>query len=262
MPSYDLKSAGNLIGKRVVTTITNKGISVAQRYIDQGLDKVNNVIREGISRLGLNGLFGNPNAEDFNMLRRTVRTLVATEFQMEWLFRLEITGEPSEFDLFVKDISYGIGQINTDDEQYGSSTTVWPTGRQATRISVTVREHEDGRVRDFIENWMQEVVHPDGTVGLPYGPQGYVRRVRIYDLKPNGEENLSVEREMYPEQIGDASRSRENGNFMEMPITFVQFSTLDSVGLVTPNSQQAGGTAGTGTGGKSVGAHVADRIFK
>ena len=165
-------------------------------------------------------------SEDFNRLRRLVRQLVATDFAKEWLFRLELEGEPAEFDLFVKDISYSMFETSTDDEQIGSATLVWPTANQTIRISMTVRDHQDGRIRRFVKSWNEKVVHPDGTVGLPYGVDGYVKKCRIYSQTEEGAESVDEELEVYPIQCGEVSRSRENGQFLEFPVTFVQFSTL------------------------------------
>lgn len=164
--------------------------------------------------------------EDFNKLRRLVKQLVATDFEKEWLFRIELEGEPQEFDLFVKDISYSIFETATDDEQVGSAVLVWPTGSQSVRVSMTCRDHHDGRVRKFIKNWSAKVVHPDGTVGLPYGANGYVKKCRIHSQTDDGSENTDEEFEVYPIQCGEVSRSRENGQFLEFPVTFVQFSNL------------------------------------
>ncbi len=74
------------------------------------------------------------------------KTLVKTDFQKDWLFRLAIDGEPSEFDLFVKDISYGVFETATDEEQYGSASIAWPTANQTMKITMTVRDHIDAGV--------------------------------------------------------------------------------------------------------------------
>ena len=171
------------------------------------------------------GLHGS-GPEDFNKLRLLTKTLVKTDFQKDWLFRLAIDGEPSEFDLFVKDISYGIFETATDEEQYGSASIAWPTANQTMKITMTVRDHIDGRVQAFLKAWNGKVVHSDGTVGLPYGPDGYVRNVKIYNLTEAGGESMTCSYEMYPIQCGEVARSREKGEFMEFPATFVQFSTL------------------------------------
>lgn len=180
----------------------------------------------GGSAWGASGGLHGSGTEDFNKLRLLTKTLVKTDFQKDWLFRLAIDGEPSEFDLFVKDISYGIFETATDEEQYGSASIAWPTANQTMKITMTVRDHIDGRVQAFLKAWNGKVVHSDGTVGLPYGPDGYVRNVKIYNLTEAGGESMTCSYEMYPIQCGEVARSREKGEFMEFPATFVQFSTL------------------------------------
>lgn len=180
----------------------------------------------GGSSWGTSGGLRGGGTEDFNKLRLLTKTLVKTDFQKDWLFRLAIDGEPSEFDLFVKDISYGVFETATDEEQYGSASIAWPTANQTMKITMTVRDHIDGRVQAFLKAWNGKVVHSDGTVGLPYGPDGYVRNVKIYNLTEAGGESLTCSYEMYPIQCGEVARSREKGEFMEFTATFVQFSTL------------------------------------
>ena len=180
----------------------------------------------GGSSWGTSGGLRGGGTEDFNKLRLLTKTLVKTDFQKDWLFRLAIDGEPSEFDLFVKDISYGVFETATDEEQYGSASIAWPTANQTMKITMTVRDHIDGRVQAFLKAWNGKVVHSDGTVGLPYGPDGYVRNVKIYNLTEAGGESLTCSYEMYPIQCGEVARAREEGEFMEFTATFVQFSTL------------------------------------
>lgn len=167
--------------------------------------------------------------EDFNKLRQVSHKLVHTDFQHDYLFRLEFVGEPTDFGFFVKDISYGMLNINTDEQQCGAATITWPIARQALSVSATCRDHIDGRVRKTLLVWAMQVIHPDGTVGLPYGAGGYVRKVRIFNQTPEGAESLIAEMEMYPTAIGDTSRSYENSSLQEFPVTFTQFSTMDSV---------------------------------
>lgn len=168
--------------------------------------------------------------EDFNACKQMSKKLMRTTFQPEWLFRLEVSGAPSDFDLYVKDISYPHFDIVTDDEQVGSATLSWPKSEQAVQISMNVRDNTDQRVAKFLRSWAHQVVHIDGTVGLPYGATGYVKDVSVYVQTPNGTETLVCKREMFPIKCGEISMSRENSAWMEIPVTFSQFSTLSGSG--------------------------------
>ena len=168
--------------------------------------------------------------EDWNACKQMSKKLMRTTFQAEWLFRLEVSGAPSDFDLYVKDISYPHFEIVTDDEQVGSATLSWPKTEQAVQISMTVRDNTDQRVAKFLRQWAHKVVHTDGTVGLPYGASGYVKDVSVYVQTPKGTETLVCKREMFPIKCGEISMSRENNAWMEIPVTFSQFSTLSGSG--------------------------------
>lgn len=165
-------------------------------------------------------------SEDFNRLRQVSRQLMQTDFQTEWNFRLEIEGAPADFDFYIKDISYSYFDIATDEEKYGAASYTWPTGDQCLRLSFTMRDNIDGRNTVFFSRWWGKVVGTGGTVGLPLGENGYVKGIMIYNIDVEGNEILSQVMNGYPIQVGDISRSRENGQFMELPVTLVQFSTL------------------------------------
>ncbi len=111
-------------------------------------------------------------AEDFNKLRMLSRKLVATDFQKDWLFRLEVEGEPAELDLYVKDIAYNPLEVTTDEENYGGVTMSWPTGRVPVKITATMRDNTDRRISAFICEWCEKAVHADGTVACLMGPMG------------------------------------------------------------------------------------------
>lgn len=166
-------------------------------------------------------------AEDFNKLRLASKQLVETDFQKSWLFRLDIEGAPGDLDFYVKEVTYNPHDVNTDEETIGSLVFTWPTGRSAIKVNATMRENEDGRIYDFMNAWCQSAAKPDGTVGLPYGGDGYLKKVRFYWQKDDGSEKLAGEWEMYPTSLGEVNFSRENAAFMEFQAAFVQFATAN-----------------------------------
>lgn len=167
--------------------------------------------------------------EDFSRLRMLVKRLVHTEFQEQWQFRLEIEGEPADFDLYVKDISYGPSDVKTEEDECGSISMTWPTGINPVKISATVRDNVDQRVSRFFDAWCRKAAHPDGTVGLPYGADGYVRKVKKYIVTDDGEQLEGVW-EMFAVTRGDISQSRDTlSEFLEFPVVMVQLSTAPPV---------------------------------
>ena len=190
-----------------------------------GINNINSIVSNLTGGYtGLRGISTSvQNAEDFNKLRMITRQLVRKDFQKQWQFRIELEGEPHEFDLYVKDISYSTIEDVTENDSYGGLSMAWPIGIELVKLSMTVRDDESGTIQHFIDSWIEKAVHKDGTVGLPYGPLGYVKKVKKY-IVTDKDERLSEEWEMYPTTRGDVSQSRENGDFTEFPVTFIQFS--------------------------------------
>jgi len=166
-------------------------------------------------------------AEDFNKLRLINKQLVSTQFQNDWLFRLEIEGAPDDFDFYVKDISYNPREMGTDEEAVGAMTFTWPTSITPVKVTATMRDNEDGRIMLFMSTWFAKVVKPDGTVGLPYGGNGYLKKVGVKWQKDDGSELGIGEWKMYPTSLGEHSHSRENCAFLEFPVSLIQFQTVN-----------------------------------
>lgn len=210
--------------------------NAARSAINQGLSYVPSPLRSlagSLANQALGGLLGGCSGgsmysqpEDFNQLRTINKKLVRTEFVQEWNFRLEIEGQPDEFDLYIKDISYNGFEYSADEEGYGSATYSWPTKELPTRMSFTARDNYDLRIAKFLHAWAGKVGTGKGTIGVPLGKDGYLKKVRNYHVKSSGEEIPLYDMLAYPLQLGDCTRSHDNGAFMEMPVTLVLFSTL------------------------------------
>lgn len=212
--------------RNAVNNAVNQGLS----YVPAPLRGIaRGIVNDGLSSLGLGGgaggsMYSEP--EDFNKLRQINKKLVKTEFVHEWDFRLKIEKQPADFDLYVKDLSYGAFETGTDEEKFGSATYTYPVTDQPVRISFTARDNYDLRIAKYIHGWAGMITGPDGTVGLPFGEKGYLRFCEIFHVKSNGEEVPLYKVRAYPIQFGDCTRSHENCAFMEMPVTLVAFSTL------------------------------------
>lgn len=162
--------------------------------------------------------------EDFNKLRTIASKLIRTNFKHTWQFRLEIEGAPSDLDFYVKDISYGPTQIENDPIKVGGRILTYPSSAAPVSLSMTVRDHEDERVSKWFDKRAAMAVHPDGTVGLPYGEDGYVLKAHRFHVDADGTEEERDVWEMFPVQRGDVTESREGtGAFLEFAITFIQF---------------------------------------
>ena len=167
--------------------------------------------------------------ENFSTLRQLVKKLVLTDFQKDWLFSVSIDGAPDDLDMYVKDISYKPIGIGTESDNIGSIVYSYPKNFEEIQVSMTVGDNSDGRIYKWLKQWMLKVVHTDGTVGLPYGEDGYVKNVTINNLTEDGKITNSETFEMYPITVGDFNRSRENGKFMEFPVTFQAFTNAKKI---------------------------------
>jgi len=174
-------------------------------------------------------------AEDFNRLKRISRRLVHAPFQHPWEFRLEISGMAeslsrrtdgvSDFDLLVKDISYGSITIETEVIKAGGITLTFPVGTEPVTMTMTIRDFKTRPFyRWFRDEWVPLVVNPDGTFNLPTQYLKKVSRISLSDPK-------DIETwYMLPTKIGDVTESVEADGFLETPVTMIQFRSQGDTG--------------------------------
>ena len=170
-------------------------------------------------------------SDHFKLLRTINRRLVRTEFLLEWNFRLNIQGAPKDFDFYIKDITYGLLDVATDEARVGAAAYIWPQGKNALRVSFTIRDNRDGHIQSFFKDWIGMAFPRDGTVNTPYkctktGQLGYLKDVSLYELDALGKASKYWTYKMYPTNVGEATRSRENGQFLEIPVTLTEFSSI------------------------------------
>lgn len=216
-----IQAGAQRIGQTVVNQAVGRATSFVNGKINEGIEKALSFLPTSISQ----ALYGSQH-EDFNRLRQINKQLVHTDFVQDWNFRLEIDGAPTDMDFYVKDISISAADVGTDEEKYGAGAVAWPTSENLLHLSMTLREDIDGRIGSFFGNWLSQIMPGKGNVGLPLGVAGYVRTITLYNIDVTGAEMPYLTWDGYPTQIGDISRSRENGNFMELPVTITQFSSL------------------------------------
>lgn len=179
-------------------------------------------------------------AEDLNRLRMIARSLVRAPMQHPWEFRLEIEGMAeslakknggangiSDFDLLVKDISYGPITIETEVIKAGGVTLTYPIGTEAVTMTMTIRDFKKRPFYHwFRDEWCAKVLGrgPDnnfnGTFNLPFQYLKSVTRISLSD--PNDVEDWV----MLPTKLGDITESVEADGFLEIPVTMVQFRSI------------------------------------
>jgi len=149
--------------------------------------------------------------------RRIVKQLIETPFQQGWQFRIEIDGAPTDFDMYVRDVTYGQLTVEYETKQIGSISINSPINRTITEISLTVRDHEDGRLMKYFDSMADKVTNADGTVNLS---SKYLTKMRMYRILSSDKEVLESE---WRVSIGgyEVSRSRaELNQFVSYPVTF------------------------------------------
>jgi hypothetical protein len=158
---------------------------------------------------------------DFNKQRLTTKTLVKTPFQRGWQFRIELSNQPSEFDLFVKDVTFAPIEIETESIKAGSHTLTFPVSAAPVSISMTMRDHTDERIYKWFDGLSKKVLNEDGTVNLP---KDYcINWKRFIVLEDGSEMKSDMAWQVYPTKLGDITESRDDDGFKEFPITFMQF---------------------------------------
>ncbi|MCV6588715.1 MAG: hypothetical protein OIF57_06760 [Marinobacterium sp.] len=155
------------------------------------------------------------------LLRQTVHRASKIHFQHSWQFRLEIEGQPSDWDIYCKEISQQPWDIETDQINAGASPVSYPVRSNPVTLSTTVRDNEDGEVWDFFDGLAKKMVNKDGTWNPPVK---YVIKVKIYRRLSNGSERLRQEMRMIPLSLGELIETvEETGTVQEFPLTFIEF---------------------------------------
>lgn len=154
-------------------------------------------------------------------MRLMALKLVDLPWQHAWQWKVEIDGL-DEADVYVKDISFGPIEIETEPEKAGMHTLTFPSGTAPVGISMTMRDHQDQRVYEFLKAWAAKIVNPNGTVNLA---KDFVKKWKRYSIDDSSAETLRDTWEVFLTQLGDISESKEEPGILEFPVTLVQFKS-------------------------------------
>lgn len=159
-----------------------------------------------------------------NLQKKHVEQAVNTNFRKNYLRRLEIDGQPELFDIFVKDISYGKGTIESETIDIANGQVNKPHKRTAGSVTVVFLDDEYGTISDFISSLQNRIFNSDGTQNLPVD---YLFSLRIYRVTESAEEYLEKEWQVYVEEnndySGDNESTTENGTFS---VTFKKYKSF------------------------------------
>ena len=193
------------VGRTLTTALSFNTKSFTSNLISDILDKA-------ISGGGVSGNYSSDIAYGKNIVAAAMRI----RYAQGWQWTVEVDGL-NGFDMFVKDITYSSGNIETESKVIGSVEFSKPTYVSAGPVTMTVRDTEERRSR---------VTNPDGTINLP--PE-YLMKIRVYRVTQDGGKELEEEMRVFPTQLGEITRSRDQvSEFLSYPITFQKYTSAGS----------------------------------
>ena len=158
------------------------------------------------------------------MQKKIVLRRMKKNMRRDYLYRIEIPGQPGDMDLFAKEISYGKGTIEVDTKEVRTGEFNLPKKRTAGSVTVIFEDDEDFTASKFIESLQKKIFNDDGTQNLPVD---YLFKLTIYRLKENGGEWKETEWDVFVEENSDYSGNNEsvteNGTFS---VTFKKFKSI------------------------------------
>lgn len=191
-------------------------IGQAQRFISR-VSSAASTSPSGGSSGGPSG-GGDPN---LGAMKSMSKRLIKAEMREPWQFRLEIEGAPGDWDLYCKEVTHTPIELEPDAKRVGAFYLNYLNGRQSVTLSTTVRDSEGGEVYQWFKSWVKQVVHEDGTWGVP---ADYLRTAKLYNRNRDGSETLRDEWRVQPIMVGEMSETVERGgNLLEFPLSMMEF---------------------------------------
>lgn len=179
---------------------------------------VSDILDKALSGSGVRGQY----ASDIAYGKNIVAAAMRIRYAQGWQWTVEVDGL-NGFDMFVKDITYSHGSIETESKIIGSVEFNKPTHVTAGPVTMTVRDDEEGKVMKWFMERKAKVTNRDGTINLP---PSYLMNVRLYRVTQDGGVDLESEMRVFPTQLGEVTRSRDQvSEFLSYPITFQKYTS-------------------------------------
>lgn len=158
-----------------------------------------------------------------NISKQYLKKMIDTPFKQGWQWVLEADDTPPDFDIYVRDIDLGLGSIDVDVTNIGSGSISKPTSSQAGEITMTVRDHIDGRIERWFAAQLGKVKNHDGTVNLP---KDYVFEIRLKSVDFNGKKHPWKKYRVWAVSNSTTLNYSAVGEYISYTITLQKFSTL------------------------------------
>jgi hypothetical protein len=182
---------------------------------------ISDILDQALSIDGVSGAY----ASDIAYGKNVVAAAMRIRYAQGWQWTVEVDGL-SGFDMFVKDITYGSGSVETETKIIGSVEFNKPTHVTAGPVTMTVRDTEDGKIMTWFNARKARVTNRDGTINLP---PSYLLNIRLYRVTQEGGKTLEEQMRVFPTQLGEVTRSRDQvTEFLSYPITFQRYTSAGS----------------------------------
>jgi hypothetical protein len=159
------------------------------------------------------------------MRRKIALARMKINFQVDCMYEVEIEGQPDNLPLFVHDVSYGKGTIESDVINIRTGDINMPGKHTAGSVTVVFNDDQDGKASDFISSLQSRILNTDGTQNLPID---YLFKLKVYRLKNDGTKRLDRSWNVYVEENNDYSGN--NSSVSELGTFTVTFKKYKSIG--------------------------------
>lgn len=169
---------------------------------------------------------------DYNVYAMANERLVETPFRQSAKFKIDIEGlseklsggsdRIKEIDLYAKSWGYTPIEVTYEAWYVGHAPVQLPTTTESVGVAIVFREHEDGRVEEWLTEWTDKLAKAGGFFGIP------AQEALDVSIIPLDKSLEKVDRKtflMLPQQVGEVVYDQENQGLLELPVTFMQYRT-------------------------------------
>lgn len=246
--------SGGQSAKKLGSNLVNQ---VSSNFVSQFQSKANSIVGQalGAALSGLSfagGLGGSINGgggmtSEQAFAKHVLQLAMQIQYAQGWQFIVEADGLSDLF-MYVRDVTYGTGTIETDQKIIGGIQFNKPTHIAPGTVTMTVRDNQERKVATWFDQRKSLVINPDGTLNLA---PTYLMKIRIYHVGFDGAKTLDREMKVFPTERGAITRAYDQvGEYYSFPLTFMPHSSADSSlsGVVSSNVSSMAGDAVSSAG--------------
>ncbi|MCZ4061255.1 phage tail protein [Pantoea sp. LMR881] len=251
--SFSAKSFVSNTVSQLTSNVTSQLQSTANSVVGEALSAaLGGVSFSGGSGGLVNGKGGT--TRDMAYAKTILQMAMQIQYAQGWQFVVEADGLSDLF-MYVKDVTYGAGTVETESKIIGGVMFNKPTHISAGTVTLTVRDSQDGKIAKWFDARKARVINQDGTLNLP---PFYTMAIRVYRIGFDGSKSIDREMKVFPTERGSTTRGYDqSGEFFSYPLTFVSYSSADTSlkGIATSAVVGAAGNALS-----SVGSSISSKV--